>query len=161
MNKNLFISFSGGKTSAYMTHKILTSSKAKQYENIVVCFANTGEEHPNTLKFVDDCDKNFNFNTVWLEAIVNPEMGKGIRSKVVSYQTASKSGEPFEAMCAKYGIPNMSFPHCTKYLKQHPLHHYVRDILGWGRDYDTAIGIRMDEQRRVTKNKDIYNVVYP
>lgn len=161
MNDNLFVSFSGGKTSAYMTYKILNSSFKDRYKNIVVCFANTGEEHPNTLKFINNCDKILGFNTTWLEAVINPEMGKGVRSKIVSYETASKLGEPFEDMCAKYGIPNMSFPHCTKYLKQYPLHHYVRSVLGWEKNYDTAIGIRIDEQRRVTKNKDIYNVVYP
>jgi len=54
VKKNLLISFSGGKTSAYMTHYIL-NNLMDQY-NPVVVFANTGREHEETLEFVRDCD---------------------------------------------------------------------------------------------------------
>lgn len=58
----LLVLFSGGRTSAYMTYRIL-KEYADQYE-IVVCFANTGRENPETLDFVRDCDQHFGFNTV-------------------------------------------------------------------------------------------------
>ena len=56
MNKNLAtkklsISFSGGKTSAYMT-KWLMDNKKQDYDEIVVTFANTGQENEETLEFV-------------------------------------------------------------------------------------------------------------
>jgi hypothetical protein len=159
--KNLFVSFSGGKTSAFMTHKILTSNYKDKYDNIVVVFANTGQEHDKTLEFVHNCDVHLGFNTVWIEAEVFQEKGEGVRPKVVTYETASREGEPFEDFCAKYGIPNMISPQCTSRLKTDPMHYYVRKVLGWGKDYDTAIGIRTDETRRVSKNAEVNNIVYP
>jgi hypothetical protein len=159
--KNLFISFSGGKTSAYMTYKILNSTYKEQYDNIVVVFANTGQEHDKTLEFVNNCDKHFGFNTIWIEADISQEKGVGVRPKIVTFDTASRNGEPFEAFCAKYGIPNMISPQCTSRLKTDPMHYYVRKTLGWDKNYDTAIGIRTDESRRVSKNADVNNIVYP
>lgn len=62
MKNNLVISFSGGRTSAYMT-KYLLDNYAEKY-NFYVVFANTGQEHEKTLEFINNCDKHFNFNTV-------------------------------------------------------------------------------------------------
>ena len=53
-------------------------------------------------------------NVVWVESITNPEYRKGVTAKVVSFVTASRNGEPFEAMIKKHGIPNITQPHCTR-----------------------------------------------
>lgn len=159
--KKLFISFSGGKTSAYMTHKILSSEKKDEYDEIVVVFANTGQEHDKTLEFVHNCDVNLGFNTVWIEADINQERGIGVRPKIVSYETASRNGEPFSDFCQKYGIPNMISPQCTARLKTDPMHYYIRNVLGWGKDYETAVGIRIDETRRVSAKATDNKIVYP
>ncbi|BDE26073.1 hypothetical protein OCUAc20_45730 (plasmid) [Acinetobacter baumannii] len=65
------ISFSGGRTSAYLTWYMLNNYS--HLYNFIVTFANTGIEHEKTLEFVDKCDKYFNFNTVWLEAVIHPK----------------------------------------------------------------------------------------
>ncbi len=83
MRKKLLVSFSGGQTSAYMTKWCLDNLSDK-YE-IVVVFANTGKEREETLQFVNECDKRFGFNTVWVEAVVNSTMGVGTSFKVVTY----------------------------------------------------------------------------
>jgi len=156
--KKLVISFSGGRTSGYMTKKIL-DTKRDEYD-IKVIFANTGFENEATLQFVHDCDTHFGFNTVWLEGVTNMESGVGMSHKVVTFQTASRGGEPFEEMIKKYGISNMQSPHCTRNLKRYAIESHLKSI-GWaGRDYDLAIGIRTDEQRRVKADKS-RNVVYP
>ena len=54
MKETLFVSFSGGRTSAYMCWWLL-NNKADVYDFIFI-FANTGLEHENTLKFVNQCD---------------------------------------------------------------------------------------------------------
>lgn len=159
--KRLFISFSGGKTSAYMTHKILNSSFKNEYDELVVVFANTGQEHDKTLDFVNNCDKELGFNTVWIEADINQEQGIGVRPRIVTYETASRNGEPFADFCKKYGIPNMISPQCTSRLKTDPMHYYIRKLLGWGKDYDTAVGIRIDETRRVSSKATDNKIVYP
>lgn len=157
--KNLFISFSGGETSAYMTRLILTQFR-DSYEKVVIGFANTGQENEETLDFVDQCDRAFGFGVVWIEA--DPKRGRPKQShKIVSYETASRSGEPFEKMIQLYGIPNVDFPMCTRELKTRPMHSFIKS-LGWKvGSYDTAIGIRADESRRRGKNAKKNNLVYP
>ncbi|CNE89972.1 hypothetical protein [Yersinia enterocolitica] len=100
--QKLLVLNSGGATSAFMTRQLLTKC-ADEYE-MIVCFANTSQENNETLDFVRDCDVNFGFNTVWLEANINPIKGKPTGHKVVSYETAKRSGEVFEEAVKKYGI---------------------------------------------------------
>ena len=102
----LAISFSGGRTSAVMTK--LCVDKFSKTHDIAIVFANTGCEHDNTLKFVDQCDKHFGWNVVWVEAVVNPEKGKGIRHKMVTFKTASRNGKPFQDYIKKEGLPGPS-----------------------------------------------------
>lgn len=152
--KPLVISFSGGRTSAYMTVKLLEKYKGKR--DIHVVFANTGKEREETLLFVHQCDVNFGFNTVWIETEINPEFGKGGNVRIVDYKTASRNGEPFEQVIAKYGIPNMGAIHCTRELKTSPTLRYLKQM--GIKDYEQALGIRIDEPKRI-KPKD--RIIYP
>jgi len=157
---NLLISFSGGETSAYMTQTILARLPFRQYEKVLVVFANTGEENEATLEFVRQCDEHFHFGTVWVEAVVHSNR-QSCTAKVVTFDTASRHGEPYEAVIQKYGIPNAKFPHCTRELKEHPIAAFVRSI-GWERGtYEIAIGIRADEVERRSKNAHVHHIVYP
>lgn len=63
MKKKLVISFSGGRTSAYMTKMLLDSLDRSIYD-IAVVFANTGKEREETLDFVHECDIRFGFDTI-------------------------------------------------------------------------------------------------
>lgn len=49
------ISFSGGRTSAYLLKHILDACGGALPANVIACFANTGKEMPETLDFVGDC----------------------------------------------------------------------------------------------------------
>jgi hypothetical protein len=154
------ISFSGGRTSAVMTK--LCVEQYKDTHDIVVIFANTGSEHINTLKFVDQCDKAFNWNVVWVEALVDPRNRKGIRHKVVDYETASRDHKPLRDIFSKHGLSGPGYPHCTRDSKEYPINSYLMRDLGWERgSYWTCIGIRADEIDRVNSNKDKYKLLYP
>lgn len=157
MKKKLIISFSGGETSGFMAQWIL---KHKQDEYDIVCiFANTGQENEETLEFVEKCDKEFNMNLIWVEAVTNPEFGKGVTHKIVDFKTASRNGEPFEDLIAKMGMPNQNAPFCTRDLKLGPIKSYLRSI-GW-KNYWTAIGIRQDEIDRVNPKYKEQLIYYP
>ncbi len=158
MKKKLCVAFSGGETSGYMA-QYLKNHKQDEYEMVFI-FANTGQENEETLKFVDQCDKEFNLNVIWLEAKINQQLGKGTRWNIVTYETASRNGEPFEDGIKKFGLPNMNNSWCTRDLKMYPIHNYVKKELGW-KDYWTAIGIRNDEIDRVSATRLEQKLYYP
>src|SRR6185436_10141652 len=97
--------------------------------------------------------------TVWIEAMVFHGERKSSGHRVVRFDTADRSGQPFESMIQKYGIPNRSNPHCTRELKLNAINSYMASI-GWT-DYMTAIGVRPDEARRVDQKAVERQIVYP
>lgn len=157
MKDNLLVSFSGGETSAYMAYWI--SKKWVDKYNIRYVFANTGEEHENTLKFIEKCSEYFGININWVEAVYHGYR-EGTTHKKVDFKTASRNGKPFEEMIKKYGIPNQSFKHCSRSLKLEPINHFVKHGLGWD-DYYSAIGIRVDEIDRIRPERKKLKLLYP
>ena len=167
----LLVSFSGGRTSAMMARMIQISPCYAHYRK-VYCFANTGKEREETLQFVQLCDENWGFETVWLEAAIHPELGKGTSHRIVTYETALrntdpvKPGHPFFDLCSKYGIPSNSAPHCTRELKAAAIASYMCEVCRrsycveevYYLPYTQAWGIRADEPSRLTKRP---GVIYP
>jgi 3'-phosphoadenosine 5'-phosphosulfate sulfotransferase (PAPS reductase)/FAD synthetase len=160
MKDKLLITFSGGRTSAYMTWWLFNEWKDRENWDKLVVFANTGKESEGTLFFVDECANEWNIDIKWIEGYPS-EIGKGwsVNHKLVSYETASRNGEPFEAMIKKLGIPFQSAPFCSPQLKTAPIKNYLKSI-GWTKYY-TAIGIRYDEQKRINKNYKKQRIIYP
>ena len=151
---NILISFSGGRTSAFMAKLIFELPKYKNFKKLVV-FANTGKEKEETLKFVNESDKAFILDVVWIEADVNHKKGKGTDYKVVSFETAKRNGEPFEEVIQKFGLPSKYYRHCTRELKEVPIHKFAKSIFEG--EYLTAIGIRADEKHRLGSDpKKVY-----
>lgn len=157
MKPKLNISFSGGRTSGYMT-KLLLDNWSDKYE-FVITFTNTGLEHPKTLEFIHNCDAHFGFNTVWLEAVFTHDARVGVRHKIVSFESASRKGEPFEEYIKKHGIPSVAHKNCTSRLKLDVMDSYRKSVGSF--DAPVAIGIRADEQRRVSKTAAQNNIIYP
>jgi 3'-phosphoadenosine 5'-phosphosulfate sulfotransferase (PAPS reductase)/FAD synthetase len=117
----------------------------------VVCFANTGKEMPETLDFVQECGKRWAVEIAWLE--YNPAGETQRKFRRVDHATASRNGEPYEALLRerKY-LPNPVTRFCTTQLKIRVMRDYARSI-GWDH-WQNAIGLRFDEPRRVAKIKD-------
>ena len=142
INSPTCISFSGGRTSAYMLWRVLEANGGLPSEAIV-CFANTGKEDEATLRFVQDCSEQWNVPITWLEY-------RADGYAVVDYATASRDGEPFEALIRKRGfLPNPVARFCTVELKVRTIHRYLKDN-SWT-TWDSMLGIRADEQRRLAK----------
>jgi 3'-phosphoadenosine 5'-phosphosulfate sulfotransferase (PAPS reductase)/FAD synthetase len=141
------VSFSGGRTSAYMLRQVLDSNDDQS--DLVVTFANTGKEHPATLEFVRECAERWAVPIIWLEFRDN-EAG----FEVVDFASASRQGEPFEALIRKRKyLPNPVTRFCTIDLKIRIIHKYLRS-LGLSTEnnpVDMMTGIRADEPRRVMK----------
>ena len=133
-------------------------------KEIAICFANTGKEEEATLEFVDAVDRNFcrprGHKVAWLEAVIHGP-GKGPTAKEVTFETADREGKPFEAALQKHGIFCRTHPQCTTRLKEEPMDWWRKNILGWGTDYVTAIGIRADEIDRVSAKAKERRFIYP
>ena len=142
----------------------LLENKRDDY-NIVGVFANTSWEHYKTIEFVNNCAKRwklkYNFDLVWVEAVIN-DGRVACTHKVVTYETCKRNLEVMEEVVIKYGIPNKAYPHCTRELKENPIHDYVKTVLGWSvGDYETALGMRIDEPKRLKYGTSKQNKVYP
>lgn len=138
------ISFSGGRTSAYMLWRVLQSNNGLPDQAKAV-FCNTGKEDEATLRFVHDCSVNWGIPITWLEYRVAE-----VPFEVVNFETASRNGEPFSALIKKKNyLPNPVARFCTVDLKILTLERYIKSI-GWA-EYENMIGIRADEPRRVAK----------
>ena len=141
------ISFSGGRTSAYMLWRVIQSNGGLP-EEAKVCFANTGKEMEETLRFVERCGREWGVPIDWIE-YHDAEETKD-RFKVVTFETASRDGEPFEAIIRKrIYLPNPVSRFCTVEMKVRAIHRYLKS-LGWT-EWDSMLGIRADEPRRVAK----------
>lgn len=159
--QTIFISFSGGRTSAFMLYWMLYISKKYKDYQIVILFANTGKEREETLDFVNECAKRWNLDIVWLEAEFHQDYGRKNWFRIVDFETANRDGQPFEALIKKERIPNKENPICSERLKTRPMHKYMRHGLGI-KKYTTSIGLRSDEQHRINwESAKKENKIYP
>ena len=145
------ISFSGGRTSGYMLKKIIDAHGGKLPKDVIVCFANTGKEMPATLDFVHECENMWDVKIHWLELDIgtNPIW----QTKEVTYETASRNGEPFDKLISKKNrLPNLFQRTCTIELKINTINRFMRK-LGY-KEWYSALGLRYDEPRRVSDSKN-------
>lgn len=142
------LSFSGGRTSAYMLWRVLQANTPEDIARwLVVCFANTGKEDEATLRFVRDCGKHWGVTIIWIE-YRRPKP----YFELVDFERASRMGEPFaELNRSKMYLPNAMTRFCTVELKIRPMFRWLRDTGQIGDGMDMMIGIRADEPRRVAK----------
>lgn len=144
--------------------------------DVRVCFANTGKECAATLDFVHECETRWQVPIVWLEYFrevlpkyrsedrrIAAENARSVyttrtyrpsgesepRFRIVSYETASRNGEPFDNLIETVGLPSPTTRLCTQEMKIRPMKRYMQreGYTFW----NNVVGIRADEPRRVAK----------
>ncbi len=156
-------SFSTGRSSGYGLRKVLDANDPetlRKYLKVLTC--NTGKEEGASLIFGDRVDREWlrplGLSVTWLEYCQSfvpedDESDDDIAQKfrVATYETLSRNGEPFEAIIRQRGgvLPNPRSRYCSSEMKTRTMHRYLRSI-GWT-EWETMIGVRADEQRRVAK----------
>lgn len=140
------LALSGGRTSAYMLWRVLQANGrwpvGNDFESV---FANTGREAEATLEFVREISLRWSVPIRWVE--YRPD-GEGFAE--VSFETASRNGEPFEALIRKKKyLPNPVARFCTAELKVIPTEKLLQSR-GWT-EWDNMVGFRADEPLRVAK----------
>ncbi len=142
------ISFSGGRTSGFMLWNIIQAHGGTLPKDVYVTFANTGKEAPETLDFVHEIGQKWGVKIHWLELYFGEERPV-YRTKEVTYETASRNGEPFEALLdRRQYLPNPVTRFCTSELKIKVMSRFMRKLRGHKNWYN-VIGLRYDEPRRV------------
>jgi 3'-phosphoadenosine 5'-phosphosulfate sulfotransferase (PAPS reductase)/FAD synthetase len=118
------ISFSGGRTSAYMLRRILDEGLQP---DVHIVFADTGRERPETYEFVTRCAEEWGVEVHWVH----------------------RPGYFDQLIVDKQALPNTVQRFCTQELKLKPMWAFARS-LGW-EHWECAVGIRADEPRRIAK----------
>lgn len=147
INGHARVSFSGGRTSAYMLHCIIEAHGGTLPPDVLPVFANTGKEREETLRFVHDCETHWGIKVHWVEWRDTPA---GFEE--VGYNSASRNGEPFKALIDKKGMPpNWQARFCTQFLKVKAMTSFL-DVRGLKLGaYQEVIGLRYDEGLRIFK----------
>lgn len=155
-NKNIFCSVSAGYSSVMMAIKL---REWYPDHTIINVMANTSKEREESLRFMDECDKLFSLNLVWVEAEFH-ESGTGTTYTAPKYSDLKRNGEIFEQGIKKLGVPSSVNKWCNRDMKLVPLKKYANSVFG-NDNYSIAVGIRSDEGDRVRKDYKENNVFYP
>lgn len=121
------ISFSGGRTSAYMLRRVLDAYGGTLPADVHVIFADTGLEHPATYAFISDVER------AWAVPVVRVE----------------RPGQFTQLITDKRYLPNPVARFCTQELKLTPMRTWMR-AQGY-EHWTNVVGIRADEPRRVAR----------
>lgn len=146
------VSFSGGRTSAYLVY-LMEQKRINEGWDVEYIFMDTGGEHEATYKFVRDVINHFNINLTCLRSVVDPELGNGIRHEVVNPNDLKFDLSIFKRLVKKHGNFTVGRPYCTARLKTLVYEHFCDKTFGRN-NYQTWIGIRADEPRRLPKKVD-------
>lgn len=140
------VSFSGGRTSAYLVY--LMEQRRKAGEDIHYVYMDTGAEHPKTYEFIRNIAKYWNIELHCLRVIPDPEMGKASSYEELSVDEIGPDLIPWKRMLNKYGHPYVGGAFCTDRMKSVPFTKYCQERFGKG-NYHTWLGIRADEPSRL------------
>lgn len=151
------VSFSGGRTSAFMVHQIEQMRATGQIKGQVeYIFLDTGAEHPGTYEFIRKVAGHFNIQITLLRPVISPDIGTGVTFKVIGWDDLKPDLQPWREMLAKHGAPySPGGGFCTGRLKTTAHDKYCDEKYGKGNTVKW-IGYRIDESKRAWGAK-----VYP
>ena len=153
---NHVVSFSGGRTSAYLVHLIEKMRKDGDFTgNVEYIFMDTGAEHPKTYEFIKKCVEHFGIDLTCLQGDFEQPVGVGHSYKVVPLESLKHDmiNGPFGRLMAKYGVPTVASAWCTSRMKEETHDKYCNEKYGNG-NYITWLGIRVDEPKRLRIGKN-------
>ncbi|MFJ1379397.1 phosphoadenosine phosphosulfate reductase [Capnocytophaga canimorsus] len=168
MEKNIMVTVSGGRSSAFMARHIQTSEKYKDYNKIYV-FANTGMERPETIDFLRNIEKHWGIELIKIEGVYSEIMGVGVGYNIVDWNELNMNCKPFEEAIKHKnkgtfdGLPHDKAPYCSGMLKSLPCEKLCDDIFGKN-NYIKAIGYRKEDMpKRITlpEIKEDKKRIYP
>lgn len=153
------VGFSGGRSSGYMTERIMDAHGGTLPDDVYLTFQNTGKEREETLIFVRDVGLHLGVKIHWLE--FDGVYGTGLSWRLTDFEHAERNGEPFERVIEYYRqyrlvekdepalLPNPANRMCTDRMKIKAAAWFMRSH---GHEHwEAVIGVRADEERRYHK----------
>lgn len=147
------VSFSGGRTSAFLVHLLEEKRKAAGIKTRYI-YLDTSAEHPATYQFIRDIVKYWGIELTCLRVVINPELGQANTYREVSLDEIGPDLQVWKDICGKYGTPYLHGPFCTRVMKKEVYDRYLKDQYPDG-DFVTYLGIRADEPRRLKPRKGV------
>lgn len=145
------ISFSGGRTSAYLVY-LAKQMQINEGIDFTYIFMDTGMEHPKTYTFIKTLVKEWDIPLVCLRTKFNPTLGQANSYTIVDVNKLEYDPTHFREMFKKYSTPTINSPFCTDRLKVVPHDKYCNDHFG-KKNYISWLGIRIDEPKRLQNKK--------
>lgn len=171
------ISFSGGRTSAYLLWRALQAGLGAQ---TVVAFADTGRERPETYAFVREVARRWGVDIQWVRRVGRGDSGEGVVGVDSPFSRLLRDKSRGQALRGgAFSLPGPVSRYCSIELKRAPAERYMHKIgmasglatlvtpKGSTRrfwtlmhqlvpnvpevEYDQVLGIRADEPRRVAR----------
>ncbi len=145
---NHVVSFSGGRTSAYLAY--LMKQKQNSGANVDFVFMDTGAEHPKTYDFIKRCNDYFDLKLTVLQPVISPELGVGVDYRIVDVSELRFNLGFVKSLMAKHGGFSVNKPLCTDRFKSVVNTKYCERVYGKGA-FIKWLGIRADEPRRLKR----------
>lgn len=143
-----YVSFSGGRTSAYLVALFEELKKSHPELDVRYVFMNTGAEHPDTYRFIKDVVSYFKINLNCINVVYDPVLGGSNGYELVDISDIRPDRSIWEGMLKKYGSPAVNIPFCTARMKTEPFDKFVKDDAK-GAEFFVWLGIRQDEPSRL------------
>ena len=155
-SKPYIVSFSGGRTSAYLVH--LMEEKRKLFDlDVRYVFMDTGCEAEETYDFIRNVVNHYEIDLVCLRVVINPQLGQANSYKIIPIDEIKHDLVPMHDLMKKYGTPYVRGAFCTQFMKgvaansgttSGPFYQWAEDNFGKG-NYIAVLGIRADEPKRL------------
>ena len=155
------VSFSGGRTSAYLVERM--NHRAKKYGiKVKYVFMDTGAEDPKTYEFIKNIVKHWKIDLVCLRVMVNPKLGEANYYREISLDELKCDLQPWRDILKKYGTPYFGGAFCTRAMKgmktkkngEGVFYQYCNEKFGKG-NYVSWLGIRIDEPKRLKPKPEL------
>jgi 3'-phosphoadenosine 5'-phosphosulfate sulfotransferase (PAPS reductase)/FAD synthetase len=150
------VSFSGGRTSAYMVY-LMEQKRINEGWDVDYIFNDTGAEHPKTYEFIKRVVKEWGINLTCLKSVASQEKGVGNTYKIISVDQIGWDLTNVKENIKKYGQFTIMNPFCTDRMKTIPVSKYIKDK--YGKKYCNWLGMRIDEPRRL-KHLSVQNEMF-
>ncbi len=151
----------------------LSILKRAENPHSINVFMDTGAEHPKTYEFLRKCNEHFDLNIICIKAVIDPQLGVGVRHKVVDINTLGHDNGVMTDYMVKNGTPVAVGATCSDRMKtmayrswlggfinkKEALDHFVHEEAE-ANEVDpervvTWLGMRADEPRRLKYPKGI------